>query len=146
MKPLKFELESAMFTSNPNVKSVAVLLPVNMSAKAAWLASIQKWEFIIKSIKNRKPHQLITDGGTESCGLCHKYQWVYDSNACVTCPVKLKNGEGYCHETPYVLFARATDRLREFAGVDKPLPKYWVSNQLEAAKAELKFLKSLKVK
>lgn len=146
MKPLKFELESATFTNNSNVKSVAVLLPVNMSAKAAWLASIQKWQFIIKSIKNRKPHQVITDGGTESCGLCHKYQWAVHSHACVTCPVKLKTGEGYCQGTPYMGWARATDKLREFAGVDKPLPKHWVSNQLEAARAELKFLKSLKVK
>lgn len=100
--------------------------------------SIKKWEEIVAGTG--------TDMGTANCALCFTYMKPMKKGAtisdiftvsnifieyqgCGNCPVKLSTGEEYCSHTPY----------DEFTGTI-PLSSCYIN----AAKKELKFLKSLR--
>ena len=68
-----------------------------------------------------------------NCALCIYY---FDSGNCTDCPVKIKTGKSHCDNTPYGKAWDALDLWRK--GLSVPMPFH------EAARAEVKFLKSLR--
>jgi hypothetical protein len=80
--------------------------------------SIEKWEFIVKTLREH-PRTKIDDGGTQTCALCVHYP-----DGCEDCPVMNVTGEWSCRGTPY---------------------SAWLNKRsLTAAQAELKFLQGLR--
>jgi hypothetical protein len=147
MKKIEFRLETFLGSiPNGRVFRVAGHIPYKMTGPEALAASIQKWKFIVASIKKSLPHHIITDGGTDTCGLCWKFQYNTE-RACTSCPVRLKSRQRFCAGTPYAAFVEAVRNMQESEGVPKKnISKLWASRQLKAAREELKFLQSLKVK
>jgi hypothetical protein len=143
MKKLKFRLERDEYQQF--VKPVHVDLPKKMTGKEALSASIQKWEFILENLKPDTVTEVIGDGGTDSCGLCDKFQYAAE-RACETCPVKLASGKTYCGGTPFVKYWRVTEKMLNLLHAKKPVSKALIKSQRAAATEELEFLKSLKVK
>jgi methionyl-tRNA synthetase len=97
---------------------------MNQETLTALKGSIEKWEGIVDCEEE--------DNGGDNCDLCKAH---YLNGKCHSCPVCLKSGRNYCHETPYddwFQYAEENDTYRVF---DK--------KSHELALAELDFLKSL---
>lgn len=99
--------------------------------------SIAKWKFIAQWLK--KGLYLREDGGSETCGLCllynHPEQKYGPGEACQGCPIRAYTGRQFCADTPYVLMRTYT--------VDEENPGLGVLNDVDAATAELNFLRKL---
>lgn len=48
---------------------------------------------------------------TDDCELCFKYNSTNNSNLCEYCPIKLKTGYAYCHQTPYNNVKNIIDKI-----------------------------------
>ena len=98
--------------------------------KTALLGSIEKWQKIVDGTGE--------DMGTFNCPLCQLFY--VQKNDCQGCPVSEKTGFVGCAESPYIAFSRLDrDSLAE---PDKMEPEIQ-RQRIDAAKAELEFLKSL---
>ena len=91
------------------------------SVEEALEFSIDKWEFIRDNASD-----IITDGGTSTCGLCSMFARL----ACDGCPVKVYTGHSACQATPYYLATEALFRGSAMAG--------------EYAQKEVDFLKKVR--
>jgi hypothetical protein len=148
MKPLQFE----MLVEYDRTTQHAVVVgkfPTRMTKTEALEASIQKWEFVVKSIKQAPDGMLVLDGGTDSCGLCQKFHLPATPNApCSKCPVMQKTGFPGCIQTPYMEFSEVTNKLRyPIVGPNPKDPKRMKElrdARLREAKNELKFLRGLR--
>jgi len=95
-------------------------------------ASIAKWQFVVSNLEN--PKQLrghaLNDGGTATCGLCllDDYRTADLMEWCTTCAIYKVTGLRGCGNTPYDEYCVANNN----------------EDALEAARAELAFLKSLR--
>ena len=96
---------------------------MNKQTLRALKGSIKKWELIVAG-KGK-------DLGDENCSLCKRF--VY-SRECMGCPVQQKTGRQFCEASPYKKWMLLTGGYGAVA--DTPERK-------KAARAELKFLKSL---
>ena len=81
--------------------------------------SIRKWEFVVQWVEEN--HKRLDEDGINTCALCI-------SVGCYTCPVRARTGKMHCMGSPYYAYWGAAP---------------W-QKALEAAKAELAFLKSIK--
>lgn len=115
------------YTFSVRNDSLVVRGTLPKSRLAALKASICKWKRIVKHLKEDDAAVPPWDGGTETCGLCQIY---YNNRDCDDCPVSRKTGMGGCVGTPYHKYQEAKGY------VDK-------TDGLEAAKAEMAFLKGL---
>ena len=97
---------------------------MNEKTAAALEKSIAKWErnTEIESLAHAKT-------GWKDCDLCQ----LFLNADCEGCPVKIRSGKAWCRGTPY---RRAFGKV---SGGDLP-------GFIKAAKAEVKFLKSLRAK
>ena len=57
--------------------------------------SIAKWDYIVSLM--RDSGEVINDGGTDTCALCH----VYYEDGCEGCPIFKETGRDNCLGTPY---------------------------------------------
>lgn len=94
--------------------------------RTALEGSIEKWRNIAEGTGY--------DHGPDNCPLCQAFQGKPDVG-CKGCPVRDKTGQNYCRDTPYDAW---------FA-LHKTVGSCWAvtPEQIDAAKAELVFLKSL---
>jgi hypothetical protein len=97
---------------------------VNNETLKALKGSIEKWEKIVGCEEQ--------DCGGDNCDLCKAH---YLNGKCRSCPVYLRSGRNYCHETPYDDWFQYAEENGTFRVFDKK------SSRL--ALAELDFLKSL---
>jgi hypothetical protein len=119
------------FKLNP-LLSVIHLGPKPSTLSEAFDISIAKWEFILAKLQ--ETGQRIYDGGTNSCGLCQMfYHWGDDTHdaSCGKCPVAEHTGMDGCQYTPY----------EDFYPKNKT-----IEQRIDAAKAEIAFLKMLREK
>lgn len=98
---------------------------------AALKGSIAKWEAIIAGTD--------ADMGSRNCPLCKVF--FYRSTPCLGCPVYRETGEPYCEGSPYDRWIRLTDDEAE--NESGCLRRAETKSQKAAARAELRFLKSL---
>lgn len=100
------------------------------TAKALEL-SIQKWQNIVAGLEADEL-AIVECGAGETCALC---RWTETHSlrawSCYGCPVRMKTGESGCIKTPWQDFEKAQRTGNHGA-------------QLKAARAELKFLISLR--
>lgn len=110
---------------------------MNKETLLALQGSIKKWEAIVAGTG--------WDKGANNCPLCQRFPFgrchnedPFESNSenNEVCPVALKAGRAYCESTPYM------DWIATHGGRIPPV-KVSTQEQLEAAKIELTFLKSL---
>jgi len=95
-----------------------------MTVDQALDLSIEKWETIVKHIEE---HGITVEcGGRHTCALCGMF-WL---PMCEGCPIHAETGQHGCVSTPY-------DDYDSWCGSDS-------DENLEHAKAELKFLKGLR--
>jgi hypothetical protein len=88
--------------------------------------SIAKWESIVAGTE--------ADEGFNNCPLCKEFYHPFP-NHCRGCPVRDATGETNCGGSPYTDWADLTDQFNTYWAVNPEL--------VEAAKAELDFLRSL---
>jgi hypothetical protein len=99
-------------------------------AKEALKASIQKWKFVARKIKENK--KAIWVSGTRTCALCNLYAKDFSVNGCSGCPVFLKTKTKSCVGTPVCDYEKYNMETWE---------EYY-----ELAQKEVRFLESLEVK
>jgi hypothetical protein len=99
----------------------AVMTPETL---AALEGSIDKWERVAAGE--------IADQGCCNCPLCRVF--LFAGNTCFGCPVMERTGEGGCRRTPYTQFDHLDEDDSGWART---------AGQIEAAQAEVAFLKSL---
>lgn len=99
---------------------------MNEKTLRALKGSIRKWEAIVAGTER--------DEGTDNCPLCQKFF----ANYCEGCPIQEKTGKYCCDGSPYEKWTRTS---RPWAPVNGGY--LHTKESLAAAKAELKFLKSL---
>ena len=92
-----------------------------VTEKNALALSIKKWQFIVAWLKEAKKQ--VWDGCYSTCALCRN-----SDSECTGCLVAQRTGEQGCEGTPYWDYATSKN----------------LSKAMEAAKAELAFLKSLR--
>lgn len=94
--------------------------------------SIKKWADIVAGTG--------VDEGTDNCPLCKEFfkKQTPKGPYCVGCPVADKANAVGCHSTPYISWAAL------FPSSDYASCKANTPERVEAAKAELEFLKSLR--
>ena len=100
---------------------------MNKQTLKALKGSIKKWERIVAGE--------LEDEGPDNCPLCKLYYWDKD---CTGCPVFEKTAKHYCSGTPYE--DKWVPLIRREAFVNKRAD---TPEKKKAARAELKFLKSL---
>jgi hypothetical protein len=93
-----------------------------VTLKAALNISILKWSIISALAENGN---FLEDGARSTCGLC-----MYAGDFCVSCPIYEKTGYRDCANTPYQEWSHNINDAKK---------------ALQAAREELRFLKSLKV-
>lgn len=104
---------------------------MNKRTLTALKSSIKRWE---ENVAAERPWDASTHGG--DCALCLLFSPV-SADDCGKCPVKLKTGLNNCSMTPW---GRANFALGSWSSDEcSPKKAAWV----KAAKAELRFLKSL---
>jgi len=105
-----------------------------MKAKtlAALKKSIKHWE---QNVVAKTPEEASI--GPDDCALCGLFIDNLDAayNSCIGCPVREKTGQELCEGTPYEL---AANKYQDWRRASTPRSSF-----TRAAKAELKFLKSL---
>jgi hypothetical protein len=106
------------------VPPAAMETVVTPETLAALEGSIDKWERIAAGE--------IADQGCSSCPLCRVF--LFARNTCFGCPVMERTGEGGCRRTPYTQFDHLDEDDSGWART---------AGQIEAAQAEVDFLKSL---
>lgn len=97
---------------------------MNKATLKALKGSIAKWEKIVAGTG--------VDDGTDNCPLCKLFYGL----GCMGCPVAIKSGRDTCKKTPYGGWMLAT--------FGQEWPRRVIdAGQKKAARAELRFLKSL---
>lgn len=98
--------------------------------KGALNESIRKWEWLVRGLEEGYI-EIVPETGGETCALCELYTGVDVEENCRGCPVMKKTGLAQCKDTPFWDYHKLRDT-------------YSILDALDAAKAEVKFLKSLK--
>ena len=89
--------------------------------------SIRKWEFVVSVLMLGT--KIVSCGDAETCALCAIVGDADHGEWCIGCPVENTTHDYQCIGTPYQTFIHA---------------KVGSPKQLEAAEAELKFLKEIR--
>ena len=96
---------------------------------------------MLENPHTKAPINYLHDGGAHTCGLCMYHD--DDRNPCVTCVVARTTGRDACLTTPYDLYWSAPLGIYE---PDEPTCDKVRLAALEAARAEVVFLESLREK
>lgn len=107
-------------------------MPEPKNKKEALAQSVSKWRAIVRFMVAHPEVTYVQDGAITTCGLCKRFYLRGRDKGynCMGCPVRKSTGQASCIGTPY-----DEEWGEDFEDRDR---------NLKAARAELKFLQSLK--